>query len=103
MNRVAAMLERLTLEEKVAMVAGSGPWHSTGIERLGIPAFKMTDGPNAARGDARSGERACCFPVGVSLGASWNVELLKVNQSLQAAPDQRSGGLALGKLRTIRV
>ncbi len=77
MHRVAATLEKLTLEEKVAMVAGSGPWHSTGIERLGIPAFKMTDGPNAARGDASSGERACCFPVGVALGASWNVELLE--------------------------
>ncbi len=77
MDRVTTTLEKLTLEEKVAMVAGSGPWHSTGVERLGIPTFKMTDGPNAARGDARSGERACCFPVGVALGASWNVELLE--------------------------
>jgi len=77
MDRVATLLGKLTLEEKVAMVAGSGPWHSTGVERLGIPAFKMTDGPNAARGDARSGERACCFPVGVALGASWNVDLLE--------------------------
>jgi beta-glucosidase len=37
---------------------------------------KVTDGPTGARGDARSGERATCFPVGVCLGASWSTELL---------------------------
>lgn len=76
-ERIAALLGQMTLEEKVAMVAGSGPWHSTGVERLGVPPIKVTDGPNGARGDARSGATAACFPAGSALAATWNPELVE--------------------------
>ncbi len=48
-GRIDALIESMTLEEKVALAAGSGLWYSTGIERLGIPAFKLSDGPNGVR------------------------------------------------------
>ena len=74
---IVELLAKLTMGEKVAMTAGAGPWHSTPVPRLNIPAFKMSDGPNGVRGDGRTrGATSLNFPVGAALGASWNVDLL---------------------------
>ncbi len=48
-QRVADLLARMTLEEKVSMLAGSGWMESTGVPRLGIPQIKMADGPMGIR------------------------------------------------------
>lgn len=91
-GRIDALIEAMTLEEKVALAAGSGLWYSTGIERLGIPAFKLSDGPNGVRGDGRGGVTSTCFPVGVALGASWDVELIEaVGEAL--ADEARAKGV----------
>jgi beta-glucosidase len=75
--RADDLLSDLTLEERASLTAGSGPWHTTPVERAGIPAVKMTDGPIGARGDGRSGERALCLPCGSTLGATWDPALLE--------------------------
>ncbi len=75
-NRIAKLLSELTLEEKVSMAAGSDMWHSTGVERLGIPALKGTDGPNGARGAGLEGATSACFPCGTALAATWNPDLV---------------------------
>jgi len=75
--RIEALLSQLTLQEKVSMCAGEGLWHTAAVPRLGIPALKLTDGPNGARGDGRSGASAACFPVGSALGATWNPALIE--------------------------
>lgn len=81
MSPMDSLISRMTLEEKVAMCAGSTLWTSTPVPRLGIPAFKMSDGPNGVRGDGRT--PGTCFPVGTALGASWDVDLLaEVGQAL---------------------
>lgn len=75
--RIENLLAACTLKEKVAMAAGSGLWYSTPVERLGIPAFKMSDGPNGVRGDGRDPTAgSTCFPVGTALAASWDLELI---------------------------
>jgi beta-glucosidase len=74
----------MTLEEKVSLLAGADNWTTVPIERLGIPAIKVTDGPNGARG-ARSigGPTSACFPAGVALAATWNTDLVRrVGQAL---------------------
>jgi len=75
-QRVEDLVAKLTLDEKIAMVAGSDTWHGTGIDRLGIPAIKVTDGPNGARGETKSGLTSACFPCGSSLGSTWDVDLV---------------------------
>ena len=80
-GRLEDLLGRMTLEEKVSMLAGTDPWHTKGIERLGIPPVKMTDGPHGTRtmpdDDPSDTIPATCFPTGSAMGATWNTELIK--------------------------
>ncbi|MDG2306636.1 MAG: glycoside hydrolase family 3 C-terminal domain-containing protein [Candidatus Binatia bacterium] len=74
------LLDDLTLDEKALLTAGADMWNTVAIERLGVPALKMTDGPNGARGDALLGAgaaTAACVPCGSALGATWNLELVQ--------------------------
>ena len=72
------LLSQLTFEEKVSLLAGADLWHTVPIERLGIPALRLTDGPNGARGAFGNLEStSVCTPVGIALGATWNIELVE--------------------------
>jgi beta-glucosidase len=79
------LLEQMTLQEKVSMLAGVSMWYTVAIERLGIPALKVTDGPNGARGGGNftGGVKATCFPAEISLASTWNTELVeRIGQAL---------------------
>lgn len=97
-KRIEDLLRRMTIEEKVSMVAGSDAWHTTGVERLGIPAIKLTDGPNGARGSSfRGGVSSACFPVGISLASTWNPELIKrVGRALGEETKTKGAHILLG-------
>ncbi|KAJ4316021.1 hypothetical protein N0V94_005648 [Neodidymelliopsis sp. IMI 364377] len=70
------LLESLTLEEKVSLLAGKDFWQTVPISEKGVPAIKTTDGPNGARGEVFSGgTRAACFPAAVCSAATWNPDL----------------------------
>ncbi|MBN1991610.1 MAG: glycoside hydrolase family 3 C-terminal domain-containing protein [Anaerolineae bacterium] len=83
-EKIENLLQQMTLAEKVSMAAGSTMWNSTGVERLGIPAVKVTDGPNGARGGHLfGGVSAACFPVGIALASTWNTDLVEqIGQAL---------------------
>jgi beta-glucosidase len=77
-DRIEELITRMSIEEKVSMLAGSDQWHGTGVPRLGIPPIKMTDGPCGARGAQREGgTTSACFPCGTALAATWNPELVE--------------------------
>ena len=46
---VDGILSALTLEEKASLCLGSDFWHTAPVERLGIPAVMVTDGPHGLR------------------------------------------------------
>jgi beta-glucosidase len=77
-DQIEDLLGQMTLQEKVSLLAGADMWHTVAIERLGIPALKMSDGPNGARGGGSltGGTKAACFPAGIALASSWNPELV---------------------------
>ncbi|HQY31911.1 MAG TPA: glycoside hydrolase family 3 N-terminal domain-containing protein, partial [Thermomicrobiales bacterium] len=72
-----SLVDQLTLEEQISLMAGAGFWQTASIDRLGIPAIKVSDGPNGARGAGAftSGVPAASFPVGISLASTWNLDL----------------------------
>lgn len=77
---IDAIVAALTLEDKVALLAGADFWTTVALADAGVPAFKVTDGPNGARG-ARGAEpnfrlTSACFPCGIALAATWNVALV---------------------------
>ena len=73
--RVADLLARLTLAEKVALMAGAEPFALPAIPRLGIPSLRLSDGPTGVR--SNSGETATVFPVGAAVAAMWNPDLTR--------------------------
>ncbi|MEI7849260.1 MAG: glycoside hydrolase family 3 N-terminal domain-containing protein, partial [Chloroflexota bacterium] len=78
MTDIENLISQMTLDEKISMLAGANLWHTVPVKRLGIPAFKVTDGPNGGRGSFGSmGPTSVCTPVGVALGATWNRELVE--------------------------
>jgi beta-glucosidase len=74
-SRVEDLLGRMTLDEKVALMAGSAAFTLHGIARLGVPAIRVTDGPTGVR--SQEGETATVFPVGVAMAATWNADLTR--------------------------
>jgi len=80
-KRVQQLLNQMTLEEKVSLLSGKNTWQTVPIERLGIPSLTMTDGPHGVRANQTGPERiegpATSFPTGVSMAASWDVELVE--------------------------
>ena len=69
-KRVDDLMARLTLEEKVSLLAGASSMTLHAIPRLGVPEVKMTDGPTGVR--SPEGNPATVFPVGVAIAATWN-------------------------------
>ncbi|RPI61683.1 MAG: hypothetical protein EHM44_08205, partial [Ignavibacteriales bacterium] len=69
-ERVEDLLKRMTLEEKIEMLGGTG-FETKAIERLGIPPLNMADGPLGVRWD-----NSTALPSGILLGATWNPEIV---------------------------
>lgn len=72
------LLDSMTLDEQVGLLSGADFWTTVPVPRLGVPAIKVSDGPNGARGGIfKDGPSTACFPVGVALGSTWNPALIE--------------------------
>ncbi|KAI0124733.1 glycoside hydrolase superfamily [Xylariales sp. AK1849] len=70
-----AVLESLTLEEKIALLAGENFWETVAIPGK-VPKIKTSDGPNGARGaDFTGGTKAACFPAASNVAATFDLEI----------------------------
>ena len=77
------LISQMTLEEKAALCTGESTWTTTPVERLGIPAMIVSDGPHGVRrvpnANAISQQSlpATCFPTASGLAATWDVGLVE--------------------------
>jgi beta-glucosidase len=97
MSRIDDLVSQMTLDEKISMLAGAGLWYSTAVPRLGIPSFRMADGPNGVRGIwSEMSPTAAATPVGTALGATWNPDLVeKIGNVLGEELKDKSGHILL--------
>ncbi len=87
-DRAAEIVSQMTLEEKIAYVGGYENWFVRAVDRLGLPAVKMADGPQGVRNNTRS----TLYPSGIAAAATWDVDLIrKMGESL--GKDARARGV----------
>jgi beta-glucosidase len=85
----------LPLSQKIELLAGADLWHTADLSGWGLPAVRMTDGPNGARGHSFEGESSTCFPVGTALAATWDLELMAKVGAALAIETRRKGAQLL--------
>lgn len=76
------LISQMTLEEKASLCSGADFWHTKAIERLGIPAVMVSDGPHGLRKQRQDADhlgindsiRAVCFPTASCLAAGFDKE-----------------------------
>lgn len=83
-DRIEDALNRMTLEEKVAITHAQSKFCSPGVARLGIPEFWMTDGPHGIRPEVLwdewdqagwTNDSCVAFPALTCLAATWDPEV----------------------------
>ncbi len=91
------LLAALTLDEKCSLTAGASLWYLPPVERLGIPALKVSDGPSGVRGDSMVGRRSLSLPCGMAVGSTWNPELAgRLGEALAAEARSKGVHVLLG-------
>lgn len=73
-ERAENLVSLLTLEEKIDLLAGYNDFYIHPIERLGIPAFIMADGPLGIASWGIHG-RGTAFPATIALASTWDTEM----------------------------
>ena len=75
------IMERMTVEEKAALVSGTDFMYTNPLPRLGVPGLCMSDGPHGLRKQIGSGdngvsesEPATAFPTAACAASGWNPE-----------------------------
>jgi beta-glucosidase len=95
----------LTLEEKASLTSGASFWYTKPVERAGVPAIMVTDGPHGLRKQREGGDHlgigdsvpATCFPPAVGLGSSWDVDLIhRVGEALGTETSIENVAVLLG-------
>lgn len=91
-DHLRPLLERLSLEDKAALVQGADFWTTVALPAIGLRAMTLSDGPAGVRGprwDER--EPSLNLPSGSALAASWDAELAYRYGAASASEARRKG------------
>ncbi len=81
------LIHQMTLKEKISMLHGNSKFTISGVKRLGIPEWHMSDGPHGVREEINrdnwnpagwTNDYSTYFPTGTALAATWNPELSRL-------------------------
>lgn len=106
-TRARDLVSRMTLDEKIEQLHGiRDDTHYRFVPplpRLGIPGFQITNGPaGAGPGGTRPQAKATAIPSPLSLAATWDVALAKLNGSIIGS-ESRDIGNGLVEAPTINI
>ncbi|MFC8799636.1 glycoside hydrolase family 3 C-terminal domain-containing protein [Promicromonospora sp. NPDC057138] len=97
----AAIVKKLSLEQKARLLSGSSFW--TTAEVPGVPPVYLADGPHGVRrldadvGDIEGAVPATCFPPAVALGSTFDVGLVeRVGEAVAEEAKRRGVDVVLG-------
>ncbi|MCQ2515507.1 MAG: glycoside hydrolase family 3 C-terminal domain-containing protein [Saccharofermentans sp.] len=105
------LISQMTLEEKASLCSGYDFWHTEKIDRLGIPASMVSDGPHGLRKQDDKADhlgvnesiKAVCFPAGCGTAASFNRDLINMMGRTLANECQAEGvSVLLGPAMNIK-
>jgi beta-glucosidase len=88
---IERLVESMSLDEKCSLTAGANLWYLPPVERLGIGALKVSDGPSGVRGDSLIGRRSLSLPCGMAIGSTWNPALVQRLGDVLAAEARSKG------------
>jgi beta-glucosidase len=83
-KKIRSMIKKMTIQEKVGLLHANSKFYVSGVKRLGIPEWALSDGPNGVRAEINrndwnyagwTNDSATCFPTGTAMAASWNPQL----------------------------
>lgn len=110
-DKIKELIAQMTLEEKAGLCSGADFWHTKAVQRLGIPAMMVSDGPHGLRKQAEEGDhlgihdsiKAVCFPAGCALAASFDRVLLnRIGETLGNECQAEGVGVLLGPAVNIK-
>jgi beta-glucosidase len=87
-KRVNAILQKMTLEEKIDYIGGFQDFYVRPVPRLSVPGIKMSDGPLGLRNDGP----ATALAGGIALAATWDADLVE-RAGAVLGDDARSRGV----------
>ena len=90
--RLSELLARLSLEEKVLLLTGRDFWTTQPMEKIGLRAILVSDGPSGVRGevwDERS--PSLNLPSASALSSSWDPDLARRYGAVAAVEARRKG------------
>lgn len=108
---IKKVISEMTLEEKASLCSGADFWHTKAVERVGIPAVMVSDGPHGLRKQARQGDHlgvndsieAVCFPTACASAASFDRELIRqIGQGVGDACQREEVSVVLGPAVNIK-
>lgn len=70
------LIDRLTLDQKIALLSGRDFWHTVALPEIGLESMRLSDGPSGVRGESFDERRpSISLPSASALSATWSTEL----------------------------
>ena len=110
-EKIKEIVSQMTLEEKASLCSGGDFWHTKAVDRLGVPAMMVSDGPHGLRKQKDEGDHlgvndsivAVCYPAGCATASSFDRELVeKMGQAIGEACQAEGVGVILGPAVNIK-
>lgn len=108
---IKELIAQMTLEEKAGLCSGLDFWHTKPVERLGVPAVMVSDGPHGLRKQDSEADhlgindsiKAVCMPAACATAASFDRELIgHMGESIGDSCQHEKLGVVLGPAVNIK-